>query len=327
MLSIADKFINFVEKARSKMPANELALIGVIILLCVVMANLSPSFLRGTNILNVTRQIAIMAIISVGMCYVIICAEVDLSVGSTLGATSVIVATLVSNGYGYTPAILIGILLGIAIGLLNGVAVTKIRIPSLIATLGTLMIGRGIALSISGGWPVLIYGTGVPEWFLFIGGGRLLGVPMQAVVMVIILIAGDLLLRKTTIGYHLYAVGGNRRAAILSGIAADKIKIFAFTVTGFLASIAGVLTLSFVQTAEPNMGSLLELDCIAVSVIGGASFAGGRGTIVGVLLGALIMGILFNGLVLMGVSPYVQKIVVGIILMAAVAGTYRFSRV
>lgn len=327
MSIFTNKFSNIGKTITSKMPLNELALIGVIILFTIMMSSLSPSFLRLTNLLNLSRQISTVAIISVGACYVICCAEVDLSVGSTLGMTAVIMAALVASGYNYFLALIIGLLSGTIIGVVNGVLVTKVKIPSLIATLGTLMIGRGIALTITGGWPIMIYGTGVPQWFQFLGGGRVYGVPMQAVLMVIILIIGDLILRKTSIGYHLYAVGGNPRAAMLSGISADKIKIFAFAITGFLASIAGVISLSFIQSAEPNMGFLLELDTIAVAVIGGASFAGGRGSIVGVLFGALIMGILFNGLVLLGVSPYIQKIFIGLIIIIAVASSYRFSRV
>ncbi len=278
----------------------------------------SPYFLTAGNLLNVSRQMAVIAIIGVGEAYCIINGEFDLSVGSTLGLVGMVTAMLIVAGLGPLLAIIVGLLVGIVIGTINGVLVTKVNIPSFIVTLGTLMIGRGLSLTLSGGWPSSVYGI-VPQWFEYLGGGRPWGIPMQTIVMVIVLLIGNLILSRSKIGYHLYAVGGGATAARLHGVAVAKIKLFAFVVTGFLAAVAGTLALAFVQVADPNLGILRELDVIAAVVIGGASIRGGKGTILGVFLGALIIALILNGIVLLGVSAYFQRVVIGIIIISAVA--------
>ena len=285
----------------------------------IVLTFATPTFLTAGNLLNVTRQMSLVAIIAVGECYVIISAEFDLSVGSTMGLVAMLTAMLMVAGCNYILAIIVGLLGGIGVGAINGVLVTKARIPSFIVTLGTLLMGRGIVLTVSKGWPVALYGEGVPQWFQFLGGGRLYGIPMQAIFMVIVLLIGNLILSRTKIGYHLYAVGGGAHASHLFGIAVDKIRIFAFVVTGFLAAIAGILALSFIQCGHPQLGSLMELDVIAAVVIGGTSIRGGRGTILGVFFGALIIALILNGLVMLGIGAYFQRIVIGSVIIGAVA--------
>lgn len=281
----------------------------------------SPPFLTAANLLNLTRQMALVAIIAVGMCYVIISGEFDLSVGSTVGLVAMITALLLVAGWGYSLAIIVGLLVGMGVGAINGVLVTKAHIPSFVVTLGTLLIGRGIVLTVSKGWPVPLYGTGLPEWFIFLGGGRLYGVPMQAIIMVVVLLIGNLILSRTKIGYHLYAVGGGAPAARLHGVAVEKTIIFAFVVTGFLAAVAGIIALSFIQTGHPNLGTLMELDVIAAVVIGGTSIRGGRGTILGVFFGASLLALILNALVLLGIGAYFQKVVIGIIIISAVGAS------
>lgn len=290
-----------------------------IILLVAILGILQPRFFTPMNLLNVARQISFLCIIAIGMSYCLIAGEFDLSVGSTFGLSAVLSALIVTSGYNPVLAILASLSLGSFIGMANGFMIARLGIPSFVVTLGTMSIGRGIALTITKGWPISIYGTEVPKWFLFLGGGKAFGIfPMQAVFMAISLVIGFIVLHKTQYGYHLFSVGGNPRAAMLYGISVPKVKILAFVITGFLASMSGILAFSFVQTGEPNMGTLMELEVIAAAVIGGTVIGGGQGSILGVLLGAVTIGILNNGVVLMGLSPFVQKIVMGCVIVSAV---------
>lgn len=278
----------------------------------------APNFFTLMNILNISRQMAIVSIIAVGELYVIITGEIDLSVGSTFGLVALVTALLILKGWSYPIAILVGLLMGISVGAFNGVLVTKAKLPSFIATLGTLMIGRGLSLGLTGGWPQTIYGT-LPPWFAFLGQGRVLRIPVQAIIMTIILIIGFFILSKTVIGYHLYSVGGNSTAAHLLGISVTKNKIFAFVLTGFLAAVAGVVALAFTQTSEPNLGTFLELDVITAVIVGGGSILGGRGSILGIFFGSLIVAIINNAIVLLGIGAYYQKIFIGAIIIVAVS--------
>lgn len=297
----------------------EKGLLVTIIVCGIGLAVLSPVFLTAGNLLNVTRQMALVAIIGVGECYCIISGEFDLSVGSTLGLVAMVTALLITAGWGYL-ALILGLLVGAFVGVLNGILVTKVKIPSFIVTLGMLMLVRGLILATTKGWPVPLPAS-TPRWFFYLGQGRPWGIPMQAIVMVIVLLIGNLILSRTKIGYHMYAVGGSARSAHLNGISVTKIKIFAFVVTGFLAAIAGILSLSFIQTGNPQLGTLMELDIITAVVIGGTAIRGGRGSILGVFLGALIWALILNGLILLGVEAYYSKVVMGIIIIGAVAAS------
>jgi ribose transport system permease protein len=287
----------------------------------VVLKVLTPHFLTVDNLMDVARQFSFDAIIAIGMAFVIITGEIDLSVGSLFGLNAIIMGILLLDHWPPVIAILVVLCFGTCIGMLNGILVTKVGIPSFVTTLGMLSIGRGLALTLTGGWPKTLTGVSyIPNWFYFLGGGRLFGIiPMQAVIMIIAIIVGYFILHKMVIGYHLFAVGGNSRAATLYGISVSRVKIFAFATTGFLSALAGVLALSFVQSADPNLGTGMELYVIACAVVGGVSLSGGRGGIVGTFLGSMTIGILNNGLVLLGVSPYVQGIVIGAVVIGAVA--------
>ena len=298
---------------------NEIGPICAIILLITVLGILQPRFYSMINIFNVARQISFLCIIAIGMGFCLIAGEFDLSVGSTMGLSAIICALVITSGYSPFLGMFLALLLGMTIGTINGVLIAKFGIPSFVVTLGFMSIGRGIALTISDGWPISIYGEKVPDWFLFLGGGKVFGVvPMQAVFMAIMLMIGFFVLHKSKIGHYLYAIGGNPHASMLYGISVAKVKIFAFIVTGFLSALTGILAFSFIQTAEPKMGTLFELDVIAAAVIGGVTIRGGHGSILSVILGAVTIGILNNGLVLLGISAYVQKIVIGCVLVIAV---------
>lgn len=301
-----------------------------IIILVIALSFSSPYFLTISNLFNIARQISMIAIMAVGIAYVIICAEIDLSVGSTFGLSASLLAIMLKDGANPFLAIFTVLLLGLFIGTLNGLLVTKIAIPAFIATLGTMSIVRGLALVSTGGWPVSLYGNPKLSWVGYLGSGKLFGIfPMQAVFMIIILAIGGFLLHKTIIGYHIFAVGGNLRASEFSGISVLRTKVFAFAAAGLLAALAGILATGFTAQAEANYGTGMELDVIAAAVIGGISMQGGKGSILGVFLGAVTMGILLNGLVLLGVSPFIQKIVVGSVLIVAVAvgGGIKFKNI
>ena len=251
---------------------------------------------------------------------VIIAGDFDLSVGSIYGMCAVIVGLLIVNGVNPFLSIFLAVLSGTIVGAINGYLVSVVSIPAFVATLGTMSITRGIALFITKGWPVTFFQKeDIPDWVFYIGGGRVFNIiPMQVVFMVIVLIIGFLILHKSKMGYHIFAVGGNPRAASFYGISVNKVKIFVFAFTGFLSAISGILAMSFIRTAEPNLGTGMELDVIGATIIGGISIKGGEGGVLSVLLGAMTVGILRNGLVLLGVSPFAQKIIIGMILIAAV---------
>jgi len=298
----------------------EIGLFFAICLMILALGLMEPRFLSLINILNVARQISLLCIIAVGMSYCLIAGEFDLSVGSNFGLSAVVLGLIITAGYHPILGIIVSLVVGTTIGVANGLLIAKVKIPSFVVTLGTLSVIRGVALLLTEGWPVSIYGNeNIGEWFLFLGGGKAFGlIPMQAVFMAIILSLGFLTLHKSKIGYHLFCVGGNPQASMLYGISVANVKVFAFATTGFLSSLSGILAFSFIQTAEPNMGTLMELEVIAAAVIGGTKVGGGQGSVLGVLLGAMTIGILNNGLVLLGISPFVQKIVLGTVIIAAV---------
>jgi ribose transport system permease protein len=298
---------------------HEIGPLCAIILLILLLGTLQPRFFLLINIFNVARQISLLCIIAIGMGFCLIAGEFDLSVGSTMGLSAIVCALVITSGYNPFLGIFLSLLSGATIGAINGVLIAKLGIPSFVVTLGFMSIGRGLALTITNGWPISIYGEKVPAWFLFLGGGKAFGiVPMQAVFMAIMLIIGFFILHKSQIGHHLYAIGGNPHAAMLYGISVPKVKIFAFVTTGFLSAMAGILAFSFIQTAEPLLGTLFELEVIAAAVIGGITIGGGHGSILAVLLGAITIGILNNGLVLLGISAFVQKTLIGCVLIVAV---------
>jgi ribose transport system permease protein len=297
-----------------------LAFVGLV-LLSLLLSIISPHFFTITNILNVLRQVSIIAIVSVGMTYVIISGGIDLSVGSILALSSVVVAILLKQGVALTLSIFAGLLVGSFLGFLNSVLITsRIGMPPFISTLAMMGIARGLTMVITGGSPIY----GLPTEFDFIGGGYLLGIPFPVVVMLIIFGIGHIHLTYTEYGVHLFASGGNPEAARLSGINVNQVLVKAYILSGVTAAIAGVILASRLTSVEPLFGTGYELDAIAAAVIGGASLFGGEGSLLGAFFGALIMGVLRNGLNLLNVSTYWQQVVIGLVIAFTVAiGTFR----
>mgnify|MGYP005754715289 CR=1 FL=1 len=292
-----------------------LTLIGFFVL-CIFFSFASEQFLTTNNITNIVRQVSINGILAVGMTFVILTCGIDLSVGAVMALTGTIMAGMMIN-YGMPPivAVLIGILLGAVIGYVNGLFVSRARIPAIIVTLAMMEVARGAALLYTGGYPL----SGLPESYAFIGRGYLFGViPMPAVIMVLVFVAAYIILNHLPIGRYIYAIGGNEEAVRLSGVKVKRVKAFVYLVSGVTAAISGLIMTSRLSSGQPMAGEGYELDAIAAVVLGGTAIAGGRGHIFGTLLGALLLGVLSNGLNLMGVSPYVQRVLKGVIIVAAI---------
>ena len=276
--------------------------------------------------MNVLRQISINLCLSLGMTLVIFSGGIDLSVGSVLALAGAVAAGLLKNGlalprfnlllqFTVPGAILAGIGVGSVLGWFNGLAVTRFKLPPFVATLGMLSIARGLTMLWTGGFPV----TGLGDDFGRLGTGHALGIPMPVWISAALVALFIVVTRRTRFGRHLYAVGGNERAATLSGLAVPRIKLMVYTLGGGLAAVAGLLVTARLDSATPNAGLGYELDSIAAVVIGGTSLSGGRGSILGTVLGCLIIGVLNNGLFLLDVSPFWQQVVKGFVILAAVA--------
>lgn len=291
-----------------------LAPLGALVLLFLVMALFVPGFFSINNLTNVTRQVSINAIIASGMTLVIITAGIDLSVGS-LVALAGCVAMIALNR---TDSDVIGVLAGIAIGGLagafNGGLVAYARLPAFVVTLGGLTIFRGIALTITEGQPIIRF-EGAYKW---LGQGFMLGVPVPVWIMIVVVLATHIVLKRTTLGAHFFAVGGNETAARLSGVRVERVKFWAYTLCGLLTGLAGMVLMARLSSAQPASGEMFELDAIAAVVLGGTSLSGGRGTVWGTLVGALIIGILNNSLNLLGVPSFYQLVAKGVIILLAV---------
>ena len=287
------------------------SLIGLV-LLCIVITIVTPNFLSVSNITNVFTQVSVNAII--GMTFVILTGGIDLSVGSTLAISGAVGASIVKSTGNVFLAIIVAAVIGIAVGLINGLLVSKGKLQAFIVTLATMTIFRGATLVFTDGTPI----SKLPEAFVKIGNGKLGFMPIPVIITIIIAIIAVYALSQTRFGRYLYALGGNEDASRLSGINTDKIKTLVYVVSGFASAIAGVIITSRIGSASPNAGTGFELDAIAAVVIGGTSLAGGEGTITGTLIGALIIGVLNNGLNLMNVSPFYQSIVKGLVILIAV---------
>jgi ribose/xylose/arabinose/galactoside ABC-type transport system permease subunit len=304
--------------------AKELGIFAALVILTVFFSVSTPVFLTLDNIMNVVRQVSILGILAVGMTMVIVSGEIDLSVGSLYGVSVVTMSILMTHGVPIWVSILAALAVGTTAGIVNGLLVTMLRVPALIVTLGMLNMARGTAMIINGGMvvpliPRLIKDPAL-DTFIFIGRGKLFDtVPTMTIGFVIVLVLGFIIYQKNIIGYRMRAVGGNAEAARVSGINVKLVKIVAFTILGFLAAFGGTINSAFLGNVQSTAGQGLELDVIAATILGGASLSGGEGTIVGTLIGVLLLGILRNGLVLLGVSPFVQMVLIGAVLIGAVA--------
>lgn len=290
-------------------------LLGFIILVIIVSV-LNPDFLEPLNILNLLRQVAINALIAFGMTFVILTGGIDLSVGSILALSSAFVANLMLAGVDPILAIIIGCAAGGVMGMVNGLMITKGKMAPFIATLATMTIFRGLTLVYTNGNPIT--GLGDSMAFQLFGRGYFLGIPVPAITMAITFIVLWVILHKTPFGRKTYAIGGNEKAAIVSGIKVPRVKIMIYSLAGALSALAGAILTSRLNSAQPTAGTSYELDAIAAVVLGGTSLSGGRGRIVGTLIGALIIGTLNNGLNLLGVSSFYQMVVKGIVIVIAV---------
>ncbi|WP_299995816.1 ribose ABC transporter permease [uncultured Clostridium sp.] len=286
----------------------------VLALLCVIITFVSPAFMTLSNITNVFTQVSTNAIIAVGMTFVILTGGIDLSVGSTVAISGAFAASIIKSTNNVFLAIIVAGIVGIVIGLINGLLISKGKLQAFIATLATMTIFRGVTLVFTNGTPI----SKLSESFVNIGNGKLGFIPIPVVITVIVFIIAVYVLTQTRFGRYLYALGGNEDSARLSGINTNKIKTLVYVISGFASSIAGVIIASRIGSASPNAGTGFELDAIAAVVIGGTSLAGGEGRITGTLIGALIIGVLNNGLNLMNVSPFYQSIVKGLVILIAV---------
>ncbi len=287
-------------------------LIGFIIFV-VVATILEPRFLTPTNILNVIRQVSIFGILAIGQTFMILTAGIDLSVGSVLALVVVIVAQVLPD-YGIVAAILVGLAVGALMGTINGLGVTVGKVQPFVMTLGMLGIARGLAFIFTGGMPIPV----LDKNFLFIGNGYLLGVPVPAIIFVVFVLLAAFILRYTPFGRYVYAIGSNEEAARLSGVNVRLYKTLVYTLGGLMSGLAGILYASQLAVGPPIAGEGYELDSIAAVVVGGTSLFGGDGGMFGTFLGAAIIGSMANILNLTGVSPFVQKLAKGLLIIAAV---------
>lgn len=285
------------------------------ILICLVLALTTPRFLTVPNLLIIVTQVSINALLAFGVTFVIITGGIDLSLGSIVAVTGVVAASFAHpDTYPVVVPVLAGLATGVLFGAFNGFVITRSHVPPFIVTLGTMTIGRGLALILSKGRPI----SNLSDSFNFIGGGQLVGIPMPILILLVAFAVCSVVLRKTVLGRYVYAVGGNEQAARASGIGTDNVKLVVYTISGGLAALAGIVLTSRITTGQPNAGAGFELDAIAAAIIGGTSTSGGSGTIAGTLIGALLIGVISNGLDLLNVSSYYQQVVMGVIIVGAV---------
>ena len=294
--------------------ARQLGTLSGLLGLIVVLWILTPHFLTVSNLLNVAQQATIIAIIAVGMTFVIITGGIDLSVGSVLAFAGVVMANALQSGVPLPLALLIGLGVGLLCGVINGVLITIGRLPPFIATLGMMSVARGAALMFTEGRPI----SGFSEGFRSIATGEILRIPAPVVIMIVVYLIAHFVLKRTKLGRYTYAIGGNEEAALLSGINVRLNKTLVYGIAGLLSGLAAILLTARLNSAQPIAGMNYELDAIAATVIGGTSLLGGEGTVSGTLIGALIMAVLRNGLNLLSVSSFFQQVVIGSVIIFAV---------
>lgn len=285
--------------------------------MCILFSVMNPLFLTPGNILNIFRQVSFNAILAMGMLMVIITGGIDLSVGSVVALAAVVTASFVKTAGQLLPvplAILVGLGIGALCGLINGLLITKGKLAPFIVTMVMMTMARGAAELFTKGRPV----TGLLESFDFLGAGFILGIPVPIYIMAIVVIITHFILTYTRTGRYIYAVGGNEQAAVASGLKVHRKKIFVYVYSGILAALVGIILTARLNSASPVLGNGYELDAIAAVVIGGASMNGGKGKVIGTVVGALIIGTISNGLDILNVSSYWQQIIKGIIILAAV---------
>jgi inositol transport system permease protein len=284
-------------------------------IICLIISLITPQFLTVSNLTIIVTQVSINALLAFGVTFVIITGGIDLSLGSIVAVTGVTAAMLAHpDSYPVLIPIVMGLLAGLLMGAFNGFIITKSKIAPFIVTLGTMTIGRGLALILSDGRPV----SNLSDSFNYLGSGTVFGIPFLILIFILVFALCSIILSKTVLGRYIYAIGGNEQAARASGINIDRVKLSVYSISGLLAGLAGILLASRITTGQPNAGAGFELDAIAAVVIGGTSTAGGRGTMAGTLIGVLLIGVINNGLDLLNVTSYYQQVVMGIIIIGAV---------
>jgi len=296
-----------------------------LVALCIFLSIRADNFLTADNGLNVLRQTSVNICIATGMTLIVLSGGIDLSVGSVLALCGAIAAGLLKNGLkipsadlfiGFTilGVVLAGILIGAVLGFFNGLVITKFKVPPFVATLAMLTIARGFTMLYTKGQPISNLGSD----FAVIGTGWWLGIPVPVWIAAVVVLFAAFITQQTKLGRYIYAIGGNETAAKFSGINITKVKITVYAMAGALAAIGGIIVTSRLDSAQPNAGTSYELDAIAAVVIGGTSLSGGKGTVWGTVMGAIIIGVLNNGLVLLNVSPFWQQVVKGGVILLAV---------
>ncbi|ACL33246.1 ABC transporter permease [Glaesserella parasuis] len=309
----------------------KMAALAGLILLVIFFSVTNDYFFTSNNIMTVGLQTSTIALIGIGATCVILTGGIDLSTGSVVALSGVAAAMIVNAGVPVPLGMVLGILVGGICGLVNGILVTQMKLPPFIATLGMMMVARGLALYVTNAAPV----SGMPESFAALGNGALFkiveegpnglpkvvfaGIPYPVIIMIFITVLFTFALTKLKVGRYIYAIGSNEEAARLSGIKTNVVKIYAYVASGLLSGLTGVILASRLVTAQPNGGVAYELDAIASAVVGGTSLMGGVGTIPGTLIGSFIIGVLRNGLNMNGVSSFVQMIVIGLVIIVAVS--------
>ncbi len=312
---------------QSLVRSKEFAILLALLIMMLVITAVTRRFIEGMNIYQVSRQVAFVAIVALGELFVILTGGIDLSVGSVMGWAALAAAwamtgqdttgnslvTMWSPHFHPLLAVLFGLLIGLVMGVVNGSLIAYVRIPPFIVTLGMLSFASGNVLGFTKGWPI----TGIPASYLWVAQGSFLGAPIPVWVAAIMAIGAHVVLTYTAFGRRTYAIGGNEQATFLSGIDVDRIKFVLYVISAAFASVSGIMLVSRYASSQPDIGKGWELDAIAAAVIGGTSLAGGSGSVLGVIIGACIMAVLRNGLVLMKVDPYWHISIIGVVIVLA----------
>lgn len=290
---------------------------GIIIALLIIVSiftMISPIYISGSNLIDIIDQTVINGLLAVGITFAILTGGIDLSIGCTLAIVIVVIGQFLVNGINPIVAVILGILVGFILGAINGVLITKMKLQAFIATLGTMSIYRGLAYTITGGWPVL----NIPQSFRTMLDGDIIGnISISVVILFIFAIICNIILKNTKQGIYIYSIGGNEEATKLSGVKTDRSKILAYGICGVSAALAGMIMLARLGTGEPTAGQGYELNAIAAAAIGGASLSGGKGSILGTILGAILLSALKVGLIVVGVDTFWQYIATGAIIVIA----------
>jgi ribose transport system permease protein len=295
--------------------SREFPILLILAVICVAMSIITNSFARVNNLFTVAKQISMIVLIALGETLVLVAGCFDLSVGSIAGFTGVMMSMVVNGTGSGILGILVSLSLGCAIGAINGLLITKVRINPFIATLGMMNIVRGIVTTMTKGLSISV----MNDLISFIGQGYVGPVPIPVILMIFFVILFDILYRKTIFGSNIKAIGGNQEAARISGIQIDRHKILIFVISGAMSALAGIIMVGRINTGQPIAGQGWEIDAIAAAIVGGTALSGGQGTIIGTLIGAALIGVMSNAMVLMSVSMYFQQVFTGMVLIGVVA--------